>query len=349
VTRELMDGSYLVEPFDGVWLLMIDANVFAPLEEPRDGHAFADSTEAGWNGMPRHKAFILDWMRDVSRRAGEQGKTVLAFSHYPALDPLDGTRNDELALLGETGMVRRMPDAETGDALIETGIRVHFSGHVHVNDTAHRQSGSGFLVNVSVPSLVAFPPAYRIATVQGRSVKIEGISIGEMALDADLMAEYRRQALRAGVDTGGMLEAESYGQFLHAHLGHLVSRRHLKREWPEALAASMRTISLADLAGHAGVDSVAALENLDGITALDFLRDWYRVRMGSSLGVDAIDPGRLAAYEQVASRYRSVGEDMRLGPAESFRLLFKMYDRFLSGLPSRDFAIDLETGSVTER
>ncbi|UVC06987.1 metallophosphoesterase [Rhizobium sp. TH2] len=348
-TRELMDGSYLVEPFEGVWMLMIDANVFAPLDEPRDGHGFADSTDAGWNGMLHHKAFILDWMKDVSRRAREQGRTLLAFSHYPALDPLDGTRDDELVLLGETGMVRRVPDAEVGDTLIDTGIQVHFSGHVHVNDTASRQTASGFLVNISVPSLVAFPAAYKIVTVRNRLVEIESVGIGRMSLDTDLMAEYRRQAMRAGVETGGMLEVENYGEFLHAHLGHLVSRRHLKREWPEALAKSMRTMSLGDLARYAGAGSDAALENLDGITALDFLRDCYRVRMGSAFGVEAVGPVRLAVYEQVANRYRSLAEGMRSGPVESFRLLFKMYDRYLSGLPSRDFVIDLETGAITER
>ena len=31
-TRSLMDASYLIEPFPGVWLLMIDANVFVPVD-----------------------------------------------------------------------------------------------------------------------------------------------------------------------------------------------------------------------------------------------------------------------------------------------------------------------------
>ncbi|MDB5552790.1 MAG: hypothetical protein JWL86_2774 [Rhizobium sp.] len=346
--RELMDASYLVEPFEGVWLLMIDANVFAPLDDP-EGDAFADSTDAGWNGMLRHKAFILDWMKDVSHRAHEQGKTLLAFSHYPALDSLDGTRDDEMALLGETGMVRRVPDVEVGDALIDRGIRIHFSGHLHVNDTARRETENGFLINVSVPSLVAFPAAYKIATIRAGLVEVESAGIGGMALDADLTAEYRRQAIQAGLETGGMLEAENYGQFLHAHLGHLVSRRHLKREWPEALAKSIRMMSLADFARHAEPDSNAVLDDLEGISALDFLRDCYRVRMGSALGVEAIEPGLLAAYERVASLYRSIGEGTQSGSTESFRLLFAMYDRYLSGLPSRDFAIDMDTGQITGR
>ena len=347
--RELVDGSYLVEPFEGVWLLMIDANVFAPLDRPNGEVAFADSTDAGWNGMLRHKVFILGWMKNVSRRAREQGKALLAFSHYPVLDPLDGTRDDELALLGQTDMVRRVPDVEAGDALIDAGIQIHFSGHLHVNDTARRETANGFLINVSVPSLVAFPAAYKIVTVQPGSAAIETVSIGEMALDADLMVEYRRQAARAGVETGGMLEAENYGEFLHAHLGHLVSRRHLKREWPETLAKSMRAMSLADLGRQAGMKSDVELETLEGISALDFLRDCYRVRMGSALGTAAIEPDRLADYEHVASCYRSLPGGAQPGSAESFRLLFKMYDRYLSGLPSRNFAIDLATGQISER
>jgi len=347
--RELMDGSYLVEPFEGVWLLMIDANIFAPLDGPNGEVFFADSTDAGWNGMLCHKRFILDWMKAVALRGREQGKTLLAFSHYPVLDPLDGTRNDELALLGKTTMVRRVPDVEVGDTLIDAGIQIHFSGHLHVNDTARREVPNGFLINVSVPSLVAFPAAYKIVTVQSGSAEIETVSIGEAGLDAGLMAEYRRQAARAGVETGGMLEADAYGQFLHAHLGHLVSRRHLKREWPEPLANAIRVMSLADLGRQAGMKSDVALETLQGISALDFLRDCYRVRMGSDLGAEAIDPDRRGAYERVESRYRLLQEGTQSGLAESFRLLFKMYDRYLSGLPSRNFAIDLATGQVSKR
>ena len=41
----LVDASYLVEPEAGLWLLMIDANVF----EPRDGH----SNEAPETGLYR--------------------------------------------------------------------------------------------------------------------------------------------------------------------------------------------------------------------------------------------------------------------------------------------------------
>ena len=108
----LMDASYLIEPVAGLWLLMIDANVF----EPRNGDfakgdagAFVDSTNAGWNAMLKHKRFVLDWAKDVAARAKREGKQLLAFSHYPMLDMLNGTADDELALIGRTSSIERTP------------------------------------------------------------------------------------------------------------------------------------------------------------------------------------------------------------------------------------------------
>jgi hypothetical protein len=69
--------------------------------------------------------------------------------------------------------------------------------------------------------------------------------------------------------------------------------------------------------------------------------------MGSALGAEAIKPSRRVAYECIASRYRSIGERSLSGLAEQFRLIFSMYDRYLSGLPSRNFAIDHMTGEIT--
>src|SRR5690606_18832778 len=80
--RRLMDASYLVEPEEGLWLLMIDANVF----EPRDGRrdiarkkAFFGSSNAGWNALLRVKPYLLPWIADVSARAARAGKDLLAF------------------------------------------------------------------------------------------------------------------------------------------------------------------------------------------------------------------------------------------------------------------------------
>ncbi|NKB84625.1 metallophosphoesterase [Ochrobactrum grignonense] len=339
--------------------------------------AFTDSTDAGWNAMLIHKRFILDWVKSVTDRARKLGKTVIAFSHYPALDPLDSTRTDELAVLGQTSLLARIPELNVGDALIDAGVRMHFSGHLHINDTAHYRNTNGFLFNVSVPSLVAFPGAYKIVRVPPNRVDIETISIDDMTLDADILSQYAAEAERDNINPGELFNAVNYGEFLSSHLTHLIGRRLLRREWPEELAEAVRNLGLLDLAAlaliecsvttatladlkvaiaDAGVQrqlTISAVEDgldpalLSRIGAMTFLSDWYHVRMGSDLGLDVISESHLAAYKWISDIYARRIDAMASGSIqEAFGRLFQMFDRFISGLPSRNFAIDLTTGEL---
>ncbi len=377
--RHLVDASYLTEPFPGIWLLMIDANVFEPVSGVAVGASgdLADSTGAGWNAMLHHKQFLFDWMRDVADRAKRLGKCLLAFSHYPAIDPLDGTFADELALMGRTSFSDRIPVSDVATALMSAGINIHFSGHLHVNDTARERRDGGYLVNIGVPSLVAFPCAYKIITPEAGRLHIETVGIEEMALDPTLLTLYRAEVSRSGLKTGGMLEAEDYGTFLYAHLGHLVGRRFLKREWPRDLASLFQKLSLGDVAllalerqsvpvrevistverlqaasqtrqhllEQTGRDG-ATLEAMMAVPMITFLADWYRLRMASELALDWIDADSLALYAVVAALYRDGTWEEEGAAQAQFALLFRIYGKFLSGLPSRNFSVDLSTGEI---
>jgi 3',5'-cyclic AMP phosphodiesterase CpdA len=251
VTHQLMDASYLVEPLPGLWMLMIDANVFAPLATSGtggDGEIFADSTDAGWNAMLEQKRFILKWMKEVAIRAEQSGKRLLAFSHYPALDPLRNTSSDEKVLIGETMLSKRIPSAAVADAFIKAGVKVHFSGHLHINDTALYENAGGFVVNVGAPSLVAYPGAYKIVSLSGDSLEIDTVGIGECGIDPVVTQSYRREIEETGLPAERLIRARSYGEFLYEHLGHLVSRRHLRREWRPELATLVQSLTLADVA-----------------------------------------------------------------------------------------------------
>ncbi len=378
-TRRLMDASYLIEPFAGVWLLMIDANVFVPIDgmTPGEEGDLADSTSAGWNAMLFHKRFVLDWMADVSRRARLEGKCLLAFSHYPVLDPLDATVEDEVALLGRTGMVERIPQIDVAEALIAAGIDIHFSGHLHVNDTAQYRSGDRFVTNVAMPSLVAFPGAYKVLTIGDERIDIETVGIEAMPIDDDVRQAYRLEALPSRLEAGGMLEVDDYGGFLFEHLGHLVGRRYLKREWPKDIAAMIRALDLADLATLSQVQepvpavdamaAIAAARNdpgvqqrlaaglmehgveigaLHGLSAREFLADWYRVRMGSELALDWISKQKIAPYLAVGQLFADHDGQEPGAVQAQFALIFRMFSKYISGLPSRDFSIDRISGAI---
>lgn len=377
LAKRLMDASYLIEPFEGVWLMMVDANVFRPFSEaerPLHKEDYADSAAAGWNAMLTAKPFILNWMKDVAARAQARGKRLLTFSHYPVLDPLDGTGLDERALLGLTGFAGRIPEPAVGRAMIECGISTLFSGHLHINDTARYREGDRFVVNVSVPSLVAFPGAYKIIDIQDTTLEIETVEIADMPLNPKVAARYRQEILQTGLNAARLANCSDYGDFLNEHIGHLVVRRHLKRDWPQDLARVFHSTTLADLAAialteapkvpddldmlHTGAAAAAIAEaevlaglnqgRLAEIPSLSFLRDWYRLRMGSDIAIERLLPDDLRAYRLVAGLFAgptAAGDSIQ----GRLALVFMIFTKYLTGLPSHRFSIDLQTGDLFSR
>ncbi len=369
----LMDASYLVEPVPGLWLLMIDANVF----EPRNGDfaegdsgAFVDSTNAGWNAMLKHKRFVLDWAKDVAGRARRDGKQLLAFSHYPMLDMLDGTAKDEKVLIGATSAIRRTPTLNVASAAIEAGIRIHFSGHLHVNDTARIERDGGWLVNIGVPSPVAFPPAFKVVTVGEEKLEVETVSLDNLAIDPAISNQYRIEIELTGKKTGRMMDATDYGDFLSEHVDQLVVHRYLRREWPRDMARVMPLLNLGDLyvlsqcpqpfpiedtvaLVHAergrknlGECNGITIEQLDAIPVLGLLGDWYRLRMGSEMALHRISPEWLAAYRFLIGIYARSSALEIGGAQEKFARLFRMMGRYLSDQPSCHFTVDLMSGEI---
>ena len=377
----IMDGSYLVEPSPDIWLMMVDANVYRPhsrAERVHHDEDHADCTAAGWNAMLAEKPFILSWMKDVAARAARLNKRLLTFSHYPVLDPLDGTRDYEQAMLGRTSMSERTPGPAVAEAVLGTGTNVHFSGHVHVNDTARYRRDGGFVINVSVPSLVAFPAAYKIIEPSPDMLKIETVEIGSMPQNAEIETQYRKEVAQSGLKADRLLGCADYGSFLFEHLGHLVSRRYLRREWPRDLAAVIGVLTLADLVALTFIGRTVTADELladpailrsqhliteineiefsaelrEGTLAelpvLSFLEDWYRLRMGSGIALDRMLGDHLAAYDVVAKIYAKQMPKETQGFAGRIVLLFCIFTKCRDGLPSQDFNIDLRTGDILE-
>lgn len=247
--RRFVDASYLVEPVEGVWLLSIDGNVFVP----RDGEfalteeEFDDSTDAGYNALVAHRPYMLDWIADVSRRAARLGKRLISFAHYPAVDPFDGTFDDEQRLFGRTIFVRRTPSRATAALLAKAGLRLHFSGHLHI-DNVSQQDG---IVNVAVPSTAGYPGGYRLLTLSDDGAELETVRVAGLPVDPSILSAYAKEAAENGLAVGDMLEASDFDAFAIRHLREVVHHRFFAKEWtPEAQAAILR-MTLADIAREA--------------------------------------------------------------------------------------------------
>lgn len=267
-THQLIDASYLVEPIEGVWLLMLDANVF----EPRNGErqisqkkAFIDSSDAGWNSLIRNKPYLLEWIRSVCTRANQLDKRLITCSHYPVLDVFNDKDNIERQLFGNNTMVRRKPTPKVADAVGATGLQRHFGGHMHINGQTQHDCGTHVLTDVSVPSLVSFPPCYKIVNCATSNLETETVPLYSMALNASLMDYYQRESKITKLSADNAISATSYGEFLYQQVHARTKYRHLSKDWPKHIAATVNKTSVADLAiflmaKQASLDS----ENHDG-------------------------------------------------------------------------------------
>lgn len=334
----LMDASYLVEPEPGLWLLMIDANVF----EPRDGEhvrgeeaAFIDSTAGGWNAMLRCKPFILNWIADVSSRAQALGKTLLAFSHYPVLDPFDGTTGAERVLFGDTNVAKRTPKPAVEEALVAAGLSLHFSGHLHVEGVTRRGRGHDLLTNVAVPSLVAFPPAFKIVHPAQHQVDVETIELSGLPVNHHVSEGYAREAAALRAEPDPAFRAADYGAFLRRHKLALVQHRYFPKEWPVAIAEQVSGLTveemcrllsddqgggttLQELAQAASID----VEELREFPMLELIADWYCLRQGGSLALPHIGKRRLVLYRFLAMEFGQAPDAADAGSVEGFLSIF---------------------------
>ncbi len=339
VTQRLMDASYLVEPEPGLWLLMIDANVF----EPRNGRpdatrkkAFIGPSDAGWNAALRVKPFLLDWIAGVTARAKAQGKVLVSVSHYPVLDPFQDVAGSERALFGETAMVvRRSPNPQVAQALIGAGLRWHIGGHMHVNATT--RTADGRLTDLSLPSLVAFPPAFKIIHANAEVVRAETVTLDNVPPDPSISAVYRAEGHGEALPLGALLAAQ--------RRAHVLERR-LVHDWPPAVRALVvdRDVGfLVELAGG-DVETFAARHELDlaAISACpmsDLIADAYLIKVAGPLAVHWVAPDRLVLCRAIAVDYGDESADPRQGPLGFVQRFFSVLKVSLDRMDAGDSVI----------
>lgn len=230
------DASYLVEPEEGLWICMVDMNVFRPngMGFKHDSRGWKQGIEPGYG-----KDYLMDWLKDVNQRAELLGKKLLLISHYPALNYLDGDGevndgHDVNYLLGDkSNTISRLPDSAVGDAFISCGLKLHFAGHMHVNDTYCYRNDQGHVFNVQVPSLSAYIPAYKLVTFHNRNdVEIDTVVVSDVP-DFDALFPFYRQEIDQFEAQGKgdavfwreMLEATDYRDLMRRHLMTLVRNR----------------------------------------------------------------------------------------------------------------------------
>ena len=267
---KLPDATYLVEPQPGLWLMAIDANVFIPEKSDGElGKRFTPSGNNAYNKMLTHKQHVLAWMKDVAERAKREGKTLSTFSHYPMIEFYRKGSSEIAAVFGKDGLdLKREPTAATTAAMAELGLGVHFGGHIHANDTALYKKDGKFLVNIQIPSLAAYVPAYKqVHYREEGKVDVQTVVIKEVPRFNELFEHYRTEHSYLAKNAPDklwdekILESRSYGEFAAWHIAELVRIRFLKEKWPADMrelisglnGAEMLTLALLDTSINEGM------------------------------------------------------------------------------------------------
>jgi hypothetical protein len=346
------DASYLVEPVDGLWLLAIDGGVYLP-KEMKEGKWTYQGSSAGYNLVLKHKPFLLPWVRKVVEEARKRHKTLVAFSHYPLVDFNDGVSESVRRMWGNRRFdLHRVPEAEVSEAFLQAGLRLHFAGHMHVNDTGIWEGEDGkHLYNIQVPSIATYVPAYKILTIESDEVfRVETVTLdtvpGFDSLFPLYRAEYLSDSLRghSPVWNKEILSARTYGEFCDYQFRDLVRLRFIPRDLPESWRACLDFTGARMLKAVSGEDKS---EDADwtGWCMKDLVLDVYRLRYAERLALKDIPETRLAAYRYLFDRARiSPLRSAEVGIVNGLGTLFLA---FLNGEPCQNFVIDLEKDTIT--
>lgn len=357
----LPDASYLVEPVEGLWLLAIDGNVYtySGVADQSDSTAWSGSG-IGFNLASKTKQHQLEWIKKISEEAEKRGKTLVSFSHYPLTDFHEGASVEMKKLFGVSNFqLSRVPERNVSQLYAKAGIRVHFAGHMHINDTGmHDEKSNGKLVNIQVPSLAAFPPAYKIMKLESdKSMEVQTHLLQKVDRFDEFFDLYKMEHQWLSHKTGAttwnlkVLEAADYVEFTKLHLQELIRLRFLKSDWPSELGILVNGISQTQL--EEWIDSSADLKGellntiLESIRIThqkgDLMEDFYLIKNGGDLGSYQIPIVRMELYKSLHKKNLKTENGFLNAQFADF---LDIFGRLCNGLPSDDFFIDFQDLSV---
>lgn len=355
------DLSYLTEPVAGLWLLSIDANVYLPRDDALSADNLLGSSDAGYNAVVKYKPFLVEWIKDVVARAKAQNKTLIAFSHFPMM----GFYDDADSLLAQfagrdTFQQHRVPQSDTIQALAETGLTLHFGGHMHINDTAVFRQGGQHLINIQVPSLAAYPPAYKLLDIYAPDqMRVSTVTVEQVPGFDQLFPYYQQewQFLNQHQPerewNKRILSATNYYDFVREHLAGVMQQRYIPREWSAAQQQLLHHTTgeqlmelCSDQPDLLSAESKASWQ----WTAKELLLDYYRLANADELArIRDVSAERLQQYVLLAKHCQYSGS-LRAGQfRDKMALLLQVIERYSQSKPAVNFDMNPVNGTLTRR
>ncbi|SHG64396.1 Calcineurin-like phosphoesterase [Chryseobacterium arachidis] len=353
------DLSYVVEPVKDVWIIAIDGNTYIPknLNGNPNNPANYKGASLGYNNVLSHKKHLIDWVKKITKEAKLNGKTVIAFTHYPMIDFNDGATSEIKNLLGEKKwQLERVPDEEVAKAFADAGLQIHFAGHMHINDTGIRTFGDKMLVNIQVPSLAAYLPAYKVLTIKSPDqMEVRTEVLQDVPGFDELFPLYEKEYEALQKDKNqilwnkDILQSKSYHDFMLFHLRELVRLRMIPNDWPKDFIEKAEKLNGKDLLLLVQ-NKVQLQENrirTDGFKAWNFkdlLLDLYKFQSADELAKKDIPKERLRQYQTLENLFQ---ENRSQDPfILQLKSVFKILSLLSNGDPADHFEIDLKKQKI---
>jgi len=359
------DLSYVVEPVKDVWLIAIDGNTYIPKNNsgnPSDPSSYKGAS-IGYNNVLTNKKHLIDWVKKLADKAKQNHKTLIAFTHYPMIDFNDDATVDIKNLLGDKKwQLERVPEETVAKAFADAGLQIHFAGHMHINDTGIRKFGEKMLVNVQVPSLAAYLPAYKILTITSADkMQVQTIVLNDVPHFDDLFPLYQKEYQALEKASGktlwnkDILKTTSYHDFMLFHLKELVRLRMIPNDWPKDFIDKTSHLTGEDLlflslnfdkseAEFLKERNIKKIE-FRNWTFDDLLLDLYKFQSADELAKKDISDERLQQYQTLEDLFQSnQSQDAFIIKLKS---VFKILSLLSNGDPSDHFEIDLQKQSLT--
>lgn len=181
--RDEASLSYAAEPVKGLVVIAIDSN----LDEQNHLKSRGDTADV-YNNGGAVKESTLQWLANETRRAAKAGKTVVAMMHHHGVDHFDGESRVLPKYVAKNAK-------EVRQTLMDNGVKLLFTGHLHVNDIARAfgQNAGDSITEVATCSLVSYPFAYRVVEFRGREASIDTRRVEATANEPALAARGRKQ------------------------------------------------------------------------------------------------------------------------------------------------------------
>lgn len=386
---QVPDVSYLIEPVKGLWLLAIDANVYIPKEkitgDPKDPKNYSGAS-VGYNNVLTHKKHLVNWVKKVTEEAEKQGKTLIAFSHFPMVEFNDDASQDIGKLLGKGKMqLHRVPNEDVVRSFADAGIKIHFGGHMHINDTGIRKTDKGnTLVNIQTPSLAAYIPAYKLLTIKENDVMdVKTVVLDSVPRFNEFFGLYKQeygylQRIAAeNIWNREILSSKNYHEYTNWHLKELVRLRFIPNDWPSDLSELLLQISGKELLVLSQVNGDFSLNQvINAKDTVEYSSLWNAAtqkarKKARDNGLQFEEFGDWNGFNLIFDFYRLRNadqlalKDIGTQRADQYRLiiasfpqnqknqsigdlkeLFNIFQKFLNGAPADHFQVNLKTGKI---